>query len=124
MTISNVAVDGAITATKVNEIIDAINALSISWVNFNGTGAVTMRASVGNIAGVTRLGGGAYRITFTTEMESADYAVVGNCSPTSGNDTGYVVIQTLTTTHFDIHCRNDDGGIGDSQFVTLSVVGG
>lgn len=124
MPISNVAVDGPITAEKINEIIDAINALQFSWVNFNGTGSVAIRASVGNIAGVTRLGGGSYRVSFTTPMSNANYAIAGNCSQTAGNDTGFVMITSMQTTHFDIHCRNDDGGIGDCQFVTLVVVGG
>ncbi len=124
MPISNVAVDGAIEASKINEIIDAINGLDLSWINFNGVGTVSIRASVGNIAGVTRLSSGQYRITFTTAKDSADYAVVANCTANAGNDTGFVMLVSLTTTHCDIYCRNDDGGANDCSIVSALIIGG
>lgn len=123
MPISSVAVDGAIEASKINEIIDAINDLSISWINFNGVGSVAIRASVGNIAGVTRLSSGQYRITFSTPKSSADYAVTGLCTANAGNDTGFVMLVALTTTHVDIYCRNDDGGANDCSTVSLMILG-
>jgi hypothetical protein len=124
MPISNIAEDGAITADKINEIIDAINDLSISWINFNGNPSVAIRASVGNISGVTRTGSGQYRISFTTARSTADYAVAGNCTATAGNDTGFVMLTAQTTTYCDIYCRNDDGGANDCSIVSLFVVGG
>lgn len=124
MPISNIAVDGPITADKINEIINAINALEISWINFNGSGSVSIRASVGNIAGVTRLSSGQYRVTFTTARASADYAVVATCTATAGNDTGFVMLVAQATTHCDIYCRNDDGGANDCSTISVLVVGG
>lgn len=123
MPIATIAVDDPITAAKINEIIGAINAVGVSWVNFDGTGAVSVRDSSGNIAGVARLTPGAYRITFTSAMPNANYFVAGLCSPNLGNDTGFVQLENQTTTYFDVYCRNDDGGANDCSIVTLLVIG-
>jgi hypothetical protein len=49
-----------------------------AWVNFKGTGAVSIRAD-GNVSSITDNGTGDYTITFTTAMTDANYAVIGNC---------------------------------------------
>ena len=43
-----------------------------AWVNFNGTGAVAIRAS-GNVSSITDNGTGDYTVNFTTAMPDADY---------------------------------------------------
>lgn len=48
-----------------------------AWVNFNGTGAVAIRAS-GNVSSITDNGTGNYTVNFTTAMSDANYAVVCN----------------------------------------------
>lgn len=45
-----------------------------AWVNFNGTGTPTIRAS-GNVSSITDNGVGNYTINFTTAMPDSDYAV-------------------------------------------------
>ena len=44
-----------------------------AWVNFNGTGTVTIRAS-GNVSSITDNGAGDYTVNFTTAMSDANYA--------------------------------------------------
>jgi hypothetical protein len=44
-----------------------------AWVNFNGTGAVAIRAS-GNVSSITYNGTGDYTVNFTTAMPDANYA--------------------------------------------------
>lgn len=124
MTIATIGVDDPITAAKFNEVINAINALGISWINFNGITPVSIRAVVGNIAGVTRTSAGLYRISFTTPRANANYMVVANCTANAGNDTGFVMLVALTTTYVDIWCRNDDGGANDSAIITVAIIGG
>ena len=48
-----------------------------AWVNFNGIGTVAIRAS-GNVSSITDNGGGDYTANFTTAMEDANYAAIGN----------------------------------------------
>lgn len=44
-----------------------------AWVNFNGTGAVAIRAS-GNVSSITDNGTGDYTVNFTTAMQDANYS--------------------------------------------------
>jgi len=48
-----------------------------AWVNFNGTGTVTIRAS-GNVSSITDNGTGDYFVNFTTNMEVGNYAATAN----------------------------------------------
>lgn len=46
-----------------------------AWVNFDGTGTVTIRDS-GNVSSVTDLGVGRYQVNFSEEMLSSNYSAV------------------------------------------------
>ena len=50
-----------------------------AWVNFNGTGAVAIRASF-NVSSITDNGGGDYTVNFTTAFADANYAMTGTAS--------------------------------------------
>ncbi len=47
-----------------------------AWCNYNGTGAIAIRAS-GNVSSLTDNGAGDHTLNFTTAMPDADYAAVG-----------------------------------------------
>ena len=55
-----------------------------AWVNFNGSGGVSIRGS-GNIASVVRTGGGIYYATFTNNMPDTNFCCVGSASVSAGN---------------------------------------
>lgn len=55
-----------------------------AWVNFNGTGTVTIRGS-GNVSSITDIGTGGYTINFMTAFPNTSYCVVGMTSNPSGN---------------------------------------
>ena len=55
-----------------------------AWVNFNGTGAVAIRAS-GNVSSITDINVGMYKVNFTTAMIDANYSTVAATSAISGN---------------------------------------
>jgi hypothetical protein len=61
-----------------------------AWVNFQGTGTVTIRAS-GNVSSITDNGTGDYTPNFTTAMPDVNYAVVANAAP-SDNQRNNVTI--------------------------------
>lgn len=101
-----------------------------AWVNFDGTGTVSIRAS-GNVSSITDGGTGLYRVNFATAMPDTDYSAVvtGTCGQTSG---GYVQLDTQgwggtgtnngTTGWFNI--RAVDGGTVnyiDHAWVTAAV---
>jgi hypothetical protein len=62
-----------------------------AWVNFNGQGTVTIRAS-GNVSSITDLGTGNYQVNFTTAMADANYsAVVSGIENNAVNGRGSVI---------------------------------
>lgn len=120
MTISNVSTGDIATRSKFNEIISALNKMGISWVNFNGsTGSI--RDSSSDIISITKLGGGDYEINFASPKLNSNYTVISNCTFTAGNDTGFVMIISQLNSKCRIHCRNDNGGIGDPSIVTVII---
>ena len=53
-----------------------------AWVNFNGTGTVSIYDS-GNVSSITDLGSGKYTVNFSTAMTDLNYAVVLGASTDS-----------------------------------------
>ena len=122
MAIETVSVGQFIKRSKVNEIISAVSSLDVSWVNFNGsTGAI--RDKGGNVASVSRIGAGVYRINYNTLRSNINYFLAANCTANAGNDTGFVKINNLTRDYAEIACRNDDGGQNDSTIVCVMIMG-
>jgi hypothetical protein len=72
-----------------------------AWVNFTGTGTVTIRGS-GNVSSVVDLGVGKYRVNFTTAMQDTNYSVSGVASDTQtfnqGQASTMLVADELATT--------------------------
>ena len=57
-----------------------------AWVNFDGTGTVSIRASF-NVSGITDNGVGDYTVNFTNAMVDADYVVTAIPTVSPGNGT-------------------------------------
>ena len=70
-----------------------------AWVNFNGTGAVAIRAS-GNVTSITDNGTGDYTINFTTAMPDANYSIAGvsGSNTTAINGFGLIAPAAFSTT--------------------------
>ncbi len=70
---------GNIAAARISSALNASGSAPIygcrAWVNFNGTGTVTIRAS-GNVSSITDNGVGDYTVNFTTAMPDANYSAV------------------------------------------------
>ena len=69
-----------------------------AWVNFNGTGAVAIRAS-GNVTSITDHGTGDYTVNITTAMPDVNYAttVTGDGPTNTQHCIGFVAFQGRTT---------------------------
>ena len=76
--------DGSITAPKLNGAQTGLAPIyaARAWVNFDGTGVPTIRAS-GNVSSITDNGVGDYTVNFTTAMPDANYAVAGTSTDTT-----------------------------------------
>lgn len=97
--------------------------LSRAWVNFNGTGAVSIRAS-GNVSSITDNGVGDYTVNFSTAMPDANYAAT-SIGPSIGNSGGaFQVAQntaaTPTASAYRLNVQSVGGTMTDNAFVSLA----
>lgn len=76
-----IATDGYVLARNGDDLEGkAVGAETIKgWVNFMGSGTVTINDSF-NVSGIVDLGPGNYRIAWDTNFASANYAAAGNVS--------------------------------------------
>lgn len=93
-----------------------------AWVNFNGTGTVSIRAS-GNVASITDNGTGDYTINFTTSLPSSNPCVVAS---RSGNGFIRVVSTSSSSVNIVTTVANSGGNVGgvveDVDLICVSVV--
>jgi len=94
--------DGIVTDGKLDltansaEVKEALNASGTApiyacraWVNFDGTGTVSIRAS-GNVSSITDNGVGDHTVNFTTAITDANYSICGTGG--NGASTGTVFL--------------------------------
>ena len=90
-----------------------------AWVNFDGTGTPTIRAS-GNVSSITDGGVGTYTINFTTAMPDANYSVSGAWGlPVVGGES--VRINTAPTTNNITVGTSGYAAAYDPLYVTVSI---
>ena len=136
----NVIVNGSLTPTtyvnlpEPSELSTATGSApsysARAWVNFNGTGTVSVRAS-GNVSSVTDYGTGYYGVNFSTAMPDANYAPVAMGKPTTssyGQSFTTNTHQSHTQTASQVRIVNsyqDDNSNGvtyrDSAYMFLAV---
>ena len=100
-----------------------------AWVNFNGTGAVAIRAS-GNVSSITDNGTGDYTVNFTTAMADANYAAFaspsGQYAVNYGGQTGMFSTSSYTesapaTGSARVTFSNYSSGLFDPKYVNFAV---
>jgi len=121
------------TATDLEpQVKDSLNATGTApiyacraWVNFSGTGTVSIRDS-GNVSSITDNGTGDYTVNFTTAMPDANYSVQGAVAESSNfrrlfniDDTGF------STSNIRIKCKdaastNNQANV-DNSFMQVAI---
>jgi len=119
---------GDVAAARITGALNATGSAPIyacrAWVNFNGTGAVAIRAS-GNVSSITDNGTGDYTVNFTTAMVDANYSVSVSTSGValSGAANGNRWINTgiISSSTVSVVQRNSGNDLEDSAqgFVTI-----
>ena len=88
-----------------------------AWVNFNGTGAVAIRAS-GNVSSITDNGAGDYTVNFTTAMPDINYTTVVSSITMGGTaQVSYASLASYNSTAYgptSSSVRVIQGGTGNS----------
>jgi len=93
-----------------------------AWVNFDGTGTPTIRAS-GNVSSITDNGVGNYTINFTTAMPDSNYAVSYTAGQTGGGQHAGRLV-TLSAGSVNVYQEQDSSNSyppSDSEIVTVAV---
>ena len=90
--------------------------LAKAWVNFVGTGTVTIKDSF-NVSSITDNGSGDYFVTFTNAMSDKNYAVVLGHNHQSSNTrqvgtTGNLTDSDYITTGFRVTIERPDTSFG------------
>jgi hypothetical protein len=100
-----------------------------AWVNFDGTGTVSIRAS-GNVTSITDNGTGDYTVNFTNAMPDANYAQVLIHSPSYGaafptpafnSNTSTLTEVAPTTTAARFACAISLATYFDPKYVNFAV---
>jgi hypothetical protein len=89
-----------------------------AWVNFNGSGGISVRGSF-NVGSVTRNSAGDYSINFTTALSDANYSTValGSENRLAMNNT----TRTNTSSVTNVLTRTLSDVTADSSIVNVSV---
>jgi hypothetical protein len=124
-TIENKAVD----PLGIREAFNATGAAPVyacrAWVNFNGTGTVSIRAS-GNVSSITDSGLGDYTVNFTTAMPDANYAIVGTAIAQSTSHGFLTIRQGIEPTNSAVRVvtiGSPSGSLNyeDNSYVNISI---
>lgn len=91
---------------------------ALAWVNFNGTGTLSVRAS-NNVSSVTDNGTGDYTVNFSTAMADANYAVGGGLFFNTGYGSAMVVTSRLAGS---VRVQSKDAGGGLIDAVDSNII--
>ena len=129
-------VNGTVKATAFQGDGSALTGISSgagtieAFVNFNGTGSVSIRRS-GNVSSITDHGTGNYTVNFTSGL-SSNYAWSVGANVAVGSYTGYPVLQTnssgvptsMSSTAFRLYTNESSNGVAkDVHYVCLTFIG-
>ena len=109
-----------------------IGQFASAWVNFNGRNDPAIRDSF-NVASVTDLAAGTYKITFTIAMANANHAIAGSAAETgnggnndaffgAGRDPNYSDLHT--TTFCTVTVSSASGSNTDRDMISAIIFGG
>jgi hypothetical protein len=127
------AIDGsAITGITVSSLSTASGSApsysARAWVNFQGSGTVTIKAS-GNVSSITDNGTGQYTLNFATNMPDTNYAIATTNAGLNNNMSYYVVglrnqdpPDVKSTSQVRMQCGNGaTGGASDSANISVTI---
>jgi hypothetical protein len=122
ITISTLNDDTGVLATQ-----NGMSGIAKAWVNFNGEGTVSIRASF-NVSSITDNGTGDYTVNFITALPDANYAAVISTAPVYGSNvptallatSGTATEQAPTASAFRFGLIQSGVGGLDTKYVTAS----
>ena len=100
--------------------------LARAWVCFGHVGGQIVVRAAHNVAAVTRIAAGRYRVSFATPMPDANYCWVGVARSNTNTGTQRLLIvrstaDEKTPTHVDVGCATTAASFADSPEIDLVV---
>ena len=92
-----------------------------AWVNFDGTGTVSIRES-GNVSSITDNGTGNYTVNFSTNMPDVNY-VITQSARSSPNAT-YIYPNSVPNSASQtpsLFAKAEGGGLVDAEYAAISI---
>jgi len=112
---------------KVKTKVDASHpGLARAWANFGYVGGAVQLRAAHNVASVTRLAPGRYRVSFASPLPDANYCWVGVARSNTHMGTQRLLIVRATAdektpTHLDVTCATTAASFADSTEINLVV---
>ena len=96
-----------------------------AWVNFDGTGSVSIRGS-GNVSSVTDVAVATYHVNFTDEMPDTNYSAVCSGQRQSGATSHRLFLVqsraiSATSSYFPVMSVNENGSAEIAQSVFVAI---
>jgi hypothetical protein len=91
-----------------------------TWVNFNGTGTVAIRASF-NVSSITDNGTGQYTVNFATAMADANYSTLVTSSVNANTSDSAMNSNFVTTSSVRVASMTASGAFADSSAVNVAI---
>ena len=93
-----------------------------AWVNFKGTGTVSIRGS-GGVSSITDRGTGLYTMNFSFAMQDINYSGSGSAidSITSTNRNRMLNVTNWSTTYTYVHVFSTSGSASDAEIASVQV---
>jgi len=104
------------------------NGAAKAWVNFNGSGAVAVRANF-NVNSITDNGTGDYTVNFSSALSSSDYVILAMGNTQSGSHDCAIGVRgesnnvptTKTTSACRLICTNQQASSIDPSNISVAV---
>ena len=91
-----------------------------AWVNFDGTGTVSIAGS-GNVSSITDVGTGEYVVNFATAMEDANYAAIVTVGDASANSRGVSGANQYSTTSVGISANSGTNSAQNRELISVAI---
>lgn len=94
-----------------------------AWVNFNGTGTISIRAAY-NVSSVTDDGSSVFVVNFSQAMPDANYSFALSKSEAPSEPNSYnatISATTVSSTSLKVRVRYSNGVLGDDDYMCASI---
>jgi len=117
----NISTLANLAGSETTPIADVVNGSARAWVNFKGSGVVTIRASY-NVSSITDRGIGRFTVNLTTSMADSNYATLGTAQDDDEGSTRTAQARQSSVSAYLISIENVSGAFVDTENISSCVL--